>query len=73
MGYSGRACCQAPGHTPLTFKLYATGRVLTVDGGRLTLITAELNAVTIIVGFAAIRRTLTFDKRLAFAGYGRPP
>jgi hypothetical protein len=24
------------GHTPLTFKLYATGRALTVDGGHLT-------------------------------------
>ena len=60
------------GHTPLTFRLFATGRVLTVDGGHLTLITAGLNSVTIIVGFAvfaAIRRTLAFDKRLVFAGY----
>ena len=60
------------GHAPLTFKLYATGRVLTVNGGHLTLITAGLNAVTMIVGFAvfaAIRRTLAFDKRLVFAGY----
>ena len=60
------------GHTPLTFKLYATGRVLSVDGGHLTLITAGLNAVTMITGFAvfaAIRRTLAFDKRLVFAGY----
>ena len=60
------------GHAPLTFRLYATGRVLTVDGGHLTLITAGLNAVTMIVGFAvfaAIRRTLAFDKRLVFAGY----
>jgi hypothetical protein len=40
------------GHTPLTFRLYATGHVLTVDGGHLTLITAGLNAVTMIVGFA---------------------
>ena len=60
------------GHTPLTFKLYATGRLVTVDGGHLTLITAGLNAVTMIVGFAifaAIRRVLAFDKRLVFAGY----
>ena len=60
------------GHTPLTFRLFATGRILTVDGGHLTLITAGLNSVTIIVGFAifaAIRRTLAFDKRLVFAGY----
>ncbi len=60
------------GHAPLTFRLYATGRVLTVDGGHLTLITAGLNSVTMIVGFAvfaAIRRTLPFDRRLVFAGY----
>jgi ABC-2 type transport system permease protein len=60
------------GHTSLTFRLYATGRVLTVDGGHLTLITAGLNSVTMIVGFAvfaAIRRTLAFDRRLVFSGY----
>ncbi|HEX5296696.1 MAG TPA: hypothetical protein VFW50_06895 [Streptosporangiaceae bacterium] len=60
------------GHTPLTFRLFATGRALTVDGGHLTLITAGLNSVTMIVGFAvfaAIRRTLAFDRRLVFAGY----
>lgn len=60
------------GHKPLTFKLFSAGRFVTVDGGHLTLITAGLNAITIIVGFAvfaAIRRTLTFDKRLVFAGY----
>jgi ABC-2 type transport system permease protein len=60
------------GHTTLTFRLFATGRVLVVDGGHLTLISAGLNAVTIIVGFAvfaAIRRTLAFDQRLIFAGY----
>jgi ABC-2 type transport system permease protein len=60
------------GHTTLTFRLYATGRVLSVDGGHLTLITAGLNAVTMITGFAifaAIRRVLAFDRRLVFAGY----
>lgn len=60
------------GHTPLTFRLYATGRLLTVDSGHLTLITAGLNSVTMIVGFAifaAIRRTLAFDRRLVYAGY----
>jgi ABC-2 type transport system permease protein len=60
------------GHTALTFKLYATGRVLTVDSGHLTLITAGLNGVTMIAGFAifaAIRRVMAFDKRLVFAGY----
>jgi ABC-2 type transport system permease protein len=60
------------GHQPLAFRLYATGQVLTVDSGHLTLISAGLNSLTIIVGFAvfaAIRRTLAFDKRLVFAGY----
>ena len=28
------------GHKPLTFRLYSTGQVLTVDGGHLTLISA---------------------------------
>lgn len=63
------------GHTRLTFRLYAAGRVLTVDGGHLTLITAGLNSVTMITGFAvfaAIRRTLAFDRRLVFAGYRQP-
>ena len=60
------------GHTPLTFRLYATGQILTVDSGHLTLISAGLNSITMITGFAifaAIRRTLAFDKRLVFAGY----
>jgi ABC-2 type transport system permease protein len=60
------------GHKPLTFRLAATGQALTVDGGHLTLISAGLNSVTMIVGFAifaATRRTLAFDKRLVFAGY----
>jgi hypothetical protein len=60
------------GHTPLTFRLFATGQALTVDGGRLTLISAGLNSLTMITGFAifaAIRRTLAFDQRLVFAGY----
>ena len=60
------------GHQALRFRLYATGQVLAVDAGHLTLISAGLNSLTIIVGFAvfaAIRRTLAFDKRLIFAGY----
>ncbi len=62
------------GHKPLAFRLYATGRILNVDGGHLTLISAGLNSLTIIVGFAvfdAVRKALTFDKRLVFAGYGQ--
>lgn len=60
------------GHQSLSFKLFSTGQVLTVDGGQLTLISAGLNALSLIVGFAifdAIRKTLSFDKRLVFAGY----
>lgn len=60
------------GHQPLSFKLYATGRLVTVDGSHLTLISAGLNVLAMIVGFAifdAIRKALTFDKRLVFAGY----
>jgi ABC-2 type transport system permease protein len=60
------------GQKPLTFRLDATGQILTVDSGHLTLISAGLNSVTMIVGFAifaAVRRTLPFDKRLVFAGY----
>ncbi|MFC8513968.1 hypothetical protein [Streptomyces sp. NPDC057257] len=60
------------GDTPLDFKLYATGRILHVDGGHLTLISAGLNSVTMIAGFVvfdAVRKALAFDRRLVFAGY----
>lgn len=60
------------GHQSLGFRMFATGRVLTVDGGRLTLISAGLNSLSLIVGFAvfdAVRKALTFDRRLVFAGY----
>lgn len=61
-------------HKPLTFRLYATGQILHIDGRHLSLITAGLNVLTLIVGFAvfaAVRRALTFDRRLAAAGYRR--
>ncbi|MFR9794881.1 hypothetical protein ACL02U_03110 [Streptomyces sp. MS06] len=63
------------GHEPLDFKLYATGRVLHVDGGHLTVISAGLNSVTMIAGFVvfdAVRKALAFDRRLVFAGYRQP-
>ncbi|MET7378309.1 hypothetical protein ABZT08_05690 [Streptomyces sp. NPDC005526] len=56
----------------LDFKLYATGQVLRIDGGHLTLISAGLNSVTMIAGFVvfdAVRKALAFDRRLVFAGY----
>jgi len=63
------------GHQMLSFRLFSTGQILSVDGRDLTLITAGLNALTLITGFAvfaAIRKTLAFDKRLVFAGYRLP-
>lgn len=60
------------GHKPLRFRLFSTGQVLAVDGGHLTLISAGLNALTIITGFAvfhAVHTTIGFDRRLVFAGY----
>ncbi len=43
-----------------------------VDGHNLTLITAGLSSITLITGFvvfAAVRRSLPFDRRLGLAGY----
>jgi ABC-2 type transport system permease protein len=60
------------GHKPLSFKLFSTGQLLAVDGRHLTLISAGLSSLTLITGFAvfaAIRKTLAFDRRLVFAGY----
>jgi hypothetical protein len=59
-------------HDPLAFRLFSTGTVLHVDGRPLGLITAGMNSLTLIVGFAvfaAIRRALALDRRLVFAGY----
>jgi hypothetical protein len=60
------------GGEALDFRLYATGEMLHVDGGPLTLISAGLNSVTMIAGFVvfdAVRKSLAFDRRLVFAGY----
>ena len=62
-------------HQPLSFRLFANAQILAVDSRHLTLISAGLNALTLITGFAvfaAIRRTLAFDQRLVFAGYRQP-
>ena len=43
-----------------------------VDGHDLTLVTAGLSAITLITGFvvfAAVRRSLPFDRRLVLSGY----
>jgi hypothetical protein len=59
-------------HKPLHFKLFSTGTMLYADGRDLSLITAGMNSLTLIVGFAvfvAVRRALPLDRRLVFAGY----
>jgi ABC-2 type transport system permease protein len=59
-------------HDPLDFRLFSTGAILRVDGRELGLVTAGMNSLTLIVGFAifaAIRRALPLDRRLVFAGY----
>jgi ABC-2 type transport system permease protein len=59
-------------HTGAEFRLRATGTGIVVDGHNLTLITAGLSAITLITGFvvfAAVRRSLPFDRRLVLSGY----
>jgi hypothetical protein len=59
-------------HEPLDYRLFSTGTTLRVDGRHLGLVTAGMNSLTLIVGFAvfaAIRRALPLDRRLVFAGY----
>jgi ABC-2 type transport system permease protein len=59
-------------HTDAVFKLRATGATLVLDGHQLILITAGLSAITLITGFvvfAAVRRSLPFDRRLVLSGY----
>ena len=61
-------------HKPLHFKLFSAGTFLRADGRELSLITAGMNSLTLIVGFAvfvAVRRALQLDRRLVFAGYRR--
>ncbi len=59
-------------HGQTTFKLRAIDAAVAVDSHDLTLITAGLNAITLITGFvvfAAVRRSLPFDRRLVLSGY----
>lgn len=61
-------------HDQVSFHLRAAGRAISVDGAHLTVITAGLNALTLIVGFmffAAARREIGFERRLVGAGYPR--
>ena len=58
--------------TTLVIKDWSTSQLLSVDGGNLTLLTAGLNAITLIVGFmffASTERGMPFDRRLVLSGY----
>jgi ABC-2 type transport system permease protein len=59
---------------PVSFYHNVTGRAVTLDANRLTMISGAMNAVTLIVGFmmfSAVRRSSDFDQRLVLAGYPR--
>lgn len=58
--------------TTLVIKDWSTGQLLSVDGGNLTLLTAGLNAITLIIGFmffTSTERGMPFDRRLVLSGY----
>jgi ABC-2 type transport system permease protein len=58
--------------TTVDFKYWSTGKLLSVDGGNLTLLTAGLNAITLIIGFmffTSTKRGMAFDRRLVLSGY----
>jgi ABC-2 type transport system permease protein len=62
------------GHDRLAYRLYSTHTMLHVESRPLGIISAGLNSLTLIVGFAvfaAIRRALPLDRRLVSAGYRR--
>src|SRR6185312_9163883 len=56
----------------VAFKYAATGVMLQVNSHNLTLLTAGLNTITLIVGFllfAQTRSSAAFDRRLVLCGY----
>lgn len=60
---------------PLPFRFRATGTFLQANGQDLTLLTAGINALTLIVGFmlfASTRSGARFDHRLVLSGYSQP-
>lgn len=57
---------------PIDFKFRVTGAFLHVSGHNLSLLTAGLNAITLIVGFmlfTSTRKNTQFDHRLVLNGY----
>ncbi|MFC4852742.1 ABC transporter permease [Actinophytocola glycyrrhizae] len=58
----------------VSFYHNVTGRAVTLDANRLSMVSGAMNAVTLIVGFmmfSAVRRSSDFDRRLVLAGYTR--
>lgn len=59
-------------NTPIAFKYAATSTMLEVNSHNITLLTAGLNTITLIVGFmmfAQTRSGAAFDRRLVLCGY----
>jgi ABC-2 type transport system permease protein len=57
---------------PLAFLFRATHVLLQINGRDLTLLTAGLNAITLILGFmffSSTRKSISFDHRLILSGY----
>lgn len=60
------------GDTPVPFRFRATGAFIQANGHEVVLLTAGLNALTMIMGFlmfAATRKAAPFDRRLVLCGY----
>lgn len=59
---------------PLAFLYHATGTLLQANGRDLGLLSAGLNAITLIVGFmifTSTRKNMQFDRRLTLCGYSQ--
>ena len=59
-------------HDPVSFRFGPTGGFLSVDSQGISVLTAGLNAITLIVGFlifSTTKRGIGFDHRLVLCGY----
>ncbi|MEO7003355.1 MAG: hypothetical protein ABI068_16185 [Ktedonobacterales bacterium] len=62
------------GNISLVFRFGATGKLITVNGYHLVLLSTGLNTITLITGFtlfAATRSGARFDRRLILSGYAQ--
>ncbi len=60
---------------PADFRFRVIGQFIKVDGLELSLLTAGLNAITLVAGFViftSTRRAMRFDHRLILSGYPQP-